>query len=120
MEDKRIKSFRDLRVWLLGVDIVEKVYILTKKFPKDETFGLSSQIRRSAVSTPSNIAEGRSRGSKKEFCQFLFIALGSSSELETQLIITNKLYSFLEIDEVICMIQEEQKMISSLISKLKS
>ena len=118
--EELVKTHKDLRIWKSAINMVEEIYKLTDQIPTYELYGLTSQIRRSAVSIPSNIAEGRSRGSKKEFCQFLFIALGSSSELETQLIITNKLYSFLEIDEVICMIQEEQKMISSLISKLKS
>jgi len=79
-----VKSFRDLDVWRLGLDLAEAVYQCTSSFPKSELFGLTAQMRRAAVSVPSNIAEGRSRSSTKEFLQFLSIALGSLAELETQ------------------------------------
>src|SRR5271154_3028023 len=79
-----VKSFRDLDVWRLSLDLAEAVYQCTASFPKSELFGLTAQMRRAAVSVPSNIAEGRSRSSTKEFLQFLSIALGSLAELETQ------------------------------------
>ncbi len=75
----------------MGLDIVEKVYRLTERFPKDEQFGLTSQLRRAAVSIPSNIAEGAARNSKREYLQYLYICLGSPAEVETQLIIANRL-----------------------------
>ena len=71
----------------MSMELVKKVYVLTKKMPKDELYGLVGQIRRSAVSIPSNVAEGHSRNSTKEYIQFLSIARGSSCELETQLLL---------------------------------
>jgi four helix bundle protein len=79
-----VKSFRDLDVWRLGLDLAEAVYQCTSSFPKHELFGLTAQMRRAAVSIPSNIAEGRARSSTKELLQFLAIARGSLAELETQ------------------------------------
>jgi four helix bundle protein len=86
-----IKSYKDLTVWQAGVQLVTDVYRLTAGFPKSESFGLSNQIQRSAVSIPSNIAEGHARLSDKEFHHFLTIALGSLAELETQLVIAENL-----------------------------
>lgn len=86
-----VKSYRDLRVWQSAMELVTDVYCLTNKFPKNEDFGLTSQVRRAAVSVPSNIAEGHARVSDKEFYRFLSIALGSLAELETQLMISEKL-----------------------------
>jgi four helix bundle protein len=80
-----MKSFRELRVWQLGMSLVERVYDLTRSFPKEEIFGLSSQLRRAAVSVPSNIAEGHAREHLKEYLHHLSIALGSLGEVETQL-----------------------------------
>jgi four helix bundle protein len=88
---EKIKNFQDLRIWQIGIEVVKDIYILTKKFPKEELYGLTSQIRRSAVSIPSNIAEGFRRYHNKEYRQFLYIALGSCAELETQIIIANEL-----------------------------
>jgi len=88
---EKIKSFRDLRIWKTGMDLVEDVYLLTKVFPKEEMFGLTSQMRRCVVSIPSNIAEGFARFHKKEFKNFLSIALGSCAELETQIDIACRL-----------------------------
>ena len=90
MEEK-IKSFKDLRIWQKGMEIITDIYTLTKKFPKEELFSLTSQLRRSAISIPSNIAEGFKRFHNKEYKQFLFIALGSCAELETQIIIAKEL-----------------------------
>jgi four helix bundle protein len=80
-----IKSFRDLEVWRMGLDLAEAIYRCTASFPKSETYGLIAQMRSAAVSIPSNIAEGQARASSKEFLHFLSFALGSLAELETQL-----------------------------------
>jgi four helix bundle protein len=86
-----MRTYKKLDVWKSGVELVKKVYIATSGFPKEEMYGLTSQIRRSAISIPSNIAESSARNSTKEFIQFLYIALGSAAELETQLIISKDL-----------------------------
>ena len=81
------KSYRELIVWQKSMELAEKVYLLVKALPKEETYALSDQMRRAAVSIPSNIAEGHARQSQKEFLQFLCIARGSRAELETQLLL---------------------------------
>ena len=86
-----MKDHKDLDVWKQSIVLVEDIYALTKNFPSDEKYGLSSQIKRAVVSVPSNIAEGAGRKGDKEFIQFLYIAMGSLSELETQLILANRL-----------------------------
>ena len=83
-----MKTHKDLEAWKNSISLVTEIYQLSEKFPKSEMFGLVSQIRRAAVSIPSNIAEGAARSHDKEFIQFLYIALGSLSEVETQLIIS--------------------------------
>ena len=88
---ENIKDFKDLILWQRAMDLVVEVYALIKKLPKEELFGLSSQMRRAAVSIPSNIAEGYGRHSQRELLRFLTIAVGSTSELETQLIICQQL-----------------------------
>ncbi len=88
---EKIINFQDLRIWQKGIETVKDIYILTKRFPKEELYGLTSQMRRSAVSIPSNIAEGFRRYHNKEYRQFLYIALGSCAELETQIIIAYEL-----------------------------
>ena len=88
---EKIKNFQDLRIWQKGIEVLKDIYILTKKFPKEELYGLTSQMRRSAVSIPSNIAEGFRRYHNKEYKQFLYIALGSCAELETHIIIAKEL-----------------------------
>ena len=87
----QIKSFRDLEIWKNGVELVTQIYGLSDAFPKDERYGLISQMRRAAVSVPSNVAEGFRRRHSGEFKQFLNIALGSLAELETQFVIARKL-----------------------------
>ena len=91
MENKvnKVRTHRDLDVWKKSIDLVTKIYKCTKDNPKEEVYGLTSQIRRSAVSIPSNIAEGSARTTKKDFSHFLAIALGSVAELETQFISKN-------------------------------
>ncbi|MBN1361601.1 MAG: four helix bundle protein [Sedimentisphaerales bacterium] len=85
------KTHKDLGIWQQGIDLVDHVYQATKAFPKDEEYGLKSQMRRAAVSYPSNIAEGAARSSRNEYIRFAYIALGSLSELETQLVIAGRL-----------------------------
>jgi len=84
MADK-IRHFRDLNIWKLGVEVAKDVYKETKLFPHEELYGLSSQMRRAAVSIPSNIAEGFARKHNREYKQFLYVCLGSCAELETQI-----------------------------------
>jgi len=86
-EGKRLQSYKDLIVWQKGIALVKEVYTMTRTFPSEEKFGLVSQMRRAAVSIPSNIAEGQARHTTKEFVQFLSHAEGSVAELETQLIL---------------------------------
>ena len=119
MEEKT-KSFKDLRIWQKGIDIVTDIYTLTKKFPKEELFSLTSQLRRSAISIPSNTAEGFKRFHNKEYKQFLFITLGSCAELETQIIIAKELKYINENEEakLVEKLDHICRMTSSLIKKL--
>ncbi len=115
-------NFKELKIWNKSLDIAVDMYKETSSFPKDERFNLISQIRRSAVSVPSNIAEGAGRNSDKEFNQFLGIAKGSSFELQTQVIISNRL-KFITDENFKSLngsIEEVQKMITGFQSKLKS
>ncbi|MGO8792543.1 MAG: four helix bundle protein [Terriglobia bacterium] len=89
-EDSRIRSYRDLRVWQEGMNLAENCYRLTKQFPKDELFGMTSQIRRASSSVPANIAEGYGRDSKGDYIQFLRISQGSLKEVETHLILCTR------------------------------
>lgn len=86
-----IRSYQDLEVWQKAMDLVEDCYQLTSEFPENEAYGLSSQLQRSAVSIPANIAEGRERGRTKEFLHHLSIAYGSLAELETHILIARRL-----------------------------
>lgn len=90
------QSYRELKVWKRSVQLVKAIYLATTKFPADELYGLRSQMRRAAVSVPSNIAEGQARFSQKEFLRFLRTARGSLSELETQVILSFELGHFVE------------------------
>jgi four helix bundle protein len=89
---------KDLDAWKISIELVKEIYLITREFPKDELYGLTSQIRRCAVSVPSNIAEGAARNSSKENIRFLNISAGSLAELDTQLIISNEL-NFIEKDK---------------------
>lgn len=102
-------NFRELKIWKEAMNLVQAVYQFTSQLPSDERFGLISQINRCAVSIPSNIAEGSGRTSNKEFLHFLNVGLSSSFELETQLILSNALFS-IEIEDLILKIHELQKM----------
>ena len=114
-------KLEDLKIWNKSMDIAVNTYLLSANFPKEEKFGLTSQIRRSAVSIPSNIAEGAGRNTKGEFKNFLGIASGSSYELFTQLILSYKL-KLLEkdlVDPIIREVLEVQKMNYALIKSLE-
>jgi four helix bundle protein len=115
-----IKSHKELIVWQKSMDLVTRVYEITNRFPKEEIFGLSAQMRRSAISIPSNIAEGRCRGTKKDYVHFLRVAAGSTAELETQVIISRNLKFISEIEFNILneFISEVTKMLNSMIRKL--
>jgi len=105
-------NLKELKIWNKAIDLTVDVYKATAKFPSEEKYGLTSQSRRSAVSIPSNIAEGAGRNSSKEFCNFLGIANGSSYELQTQLVISNKLELLNDdlLDDLLKQIDELQKM----------
>ncbi len=117
-----MRNFRDLEIWKSGILLVKKVYLLVNTFPSAEKYGLSSQMSRSAISIPSNIAEGCSRESQKDFSRFLQIALGSSFELETQLLISLEVgfISQSKYSEIIESLNQLQKSINSLKNTRKS
>ena len=110
-----MKDHKDLDVWIQSMLLVEDIYKLTNNFPSDEKYGLSSQIKRAVVSIPSNIAEGAGRKGDKEFVQFLYIAMGSLSELETQLILSNRLHFVSSIDLYLNQLEKIKKMLFGLI-----
>ncbi len=116
-----MRKFKELKIWQKGIDLTVDIYKLTKKLPSDERFGLTSQMTRSAVSIPCNIAEGAGRNSDKEFDHFLSISNGSTNEIETQLIICERIGLLNSNDTKNCysQIEEIQKMINSFKSALK-
>ena len=118
----KIKSYKDLNIWKRSIEVVEDIYKITKNFPKEEIYGLTSQLRRSAVLIPSNIAEGFARFHNKEYRQFLFISLGSCAELSTQIIIALRLdyLESKEADQLLNEIDGISKMTMSLIKKLNT
>jgi four helix bundle protein len=114
-------NYKNLIVWQKAMDLTAAVYKLVRKLPKEELYALSDQMRRAAVSIPSNIAEGRDRNTDREFVQFLTFSRGSKSELETQLLICVKVgyLNETEISEAMDLSTEVGKMLNSLINKLK-
>ena len=117
----RVKSFRDLQVWQRSMEMTVVIYRLTQGFPREEVFGLTSQLRRAAVSIPSNIAEGQARLNTREFRQFLGIARGSNCELQTQLEIARRLDLGDQklLNDVESLSHEVGKMIFAILGKLK-
>ncbi|MEK7460801.1 MAG: four helix bundle protein [Patescibacteria group bacterium] len=116
-----IHSYKDLTVWQRGIELVVSIYRLTAVFPREEQFGLTSQMRRAAVSIPSNIAEGRCRGTRNDFRQFLRIAYGSGAELETQLIIAKKIFADknIDYDRSETLLNEIMRMLNTILGTMK-
>ncbi|MEO8638259.1 MAG: four helix bundle protein [Candidatus Taylorbacteria bacterium] len=121
-KEYKINSCKDLIVWQKSLKLSVIAYHLTKKFPREEMYGLTSQIRRAAVSIPSNIAEGRNRNTKKDFIQFLKISFGSTAEIETQMEIASELQYITsnELADVLNTISEITRMLHALCRKLSS
>lgn len=118
----KLSSYKELIVWQKSMELARLVYAATKQYPKEEIYGLTSQVRRAAVSIPSNIAEGYARKSRKEYLQFYSIAYGSTLELETQLILAHDFGyvnddSFLSIQKLV---DEVSRMLHSMILKLNA
>lgn len=114
-----ISSYKDLIVWQKSVDLVILIYRYTESFPVSEQYGLCSQMRRCAVSIPSNIAEGRYRGTKKDFAQFIRIAYGSGAELETQIEISKRLsLTKSNVVEVDSLLSEVMRMLNAMLRKI--
>ena len=116
----KIKTYRDLEIWKKGIELVKDVYALTEKFPKQEIYNLANQMRRSAISIPSNVAEGFRRYYNKEYKQFLYTSLGSCAELETQVTIAKELKYLQEDKEAVLLERLDHicRMVSNLIKKL--
>ena len=116
-----MRKFKELEIWKLGKSIAIETYRVSKSMPPEEVYGLTSQMRRAAISVPSNIAEGCSRSSNKEFVRFLEIAIGSSFELETQLIICLELGFLNEdaLDEMLATLETVQQKINAFIKSVK-
>lgn len=115
-EKTTARSYRDLVVWQKGIALVKEIYRLSSKFPAEEKFGLVSQIRRAAVSVPSNIAEGQARNTTSQFIHFISTAEGSLAELDTQLVIAIELDFCTSSDAqgAFSLIEEEQRMLNAL------
>jgi four helix bundle protein len=111
-------NFRELKIWQNAMDLTVKTYLLSGDLPSDERFGLKSQIQRCAVSMPSNIAEGSGRTTDKDFGKFIDYSLSSSYELETQMILINRIYQ-LNTEQIISDLTEFQKMTGSFRNKLR-
>ncbi len=120
MDNPKLKSYRDLIVWQKSVNFVTQIYVVTRDFPREELYGLTAQIRRSAVSVPSNIAEGYGRNSRNDYARFLQIANGSLYEIQTQLEISLNLSYLSEsrFNEIYEQSREIERMLSSLIRKI--
>ena len=112
------RSFKDLVVWQRSMELVREVYRIARAFPKHEDFALGSQMRRCAVSIPSNISEGSKRGTHKDFAQFLRIAAGSSAELETQLLIAKDEYPQVHFTKALGLLDEVQRMLTTLTASI--
>jgi len=113
-----LSSFKELTVWQRSMQLARSVYVQTRELPADEKYGLVSQMRRCAISIPSNIAEGSKRGSRKDYVQFLRIADASAAELETQVLLAEELYMKTNFENTKKLLDEVQRMLSTLIKKL--
>ncbi|MBI1308738.1 MAG: four helix bundle protein [Proteobacteria bacterium] len=115
-----VKNFKDLVVWQKGMDVVKAVYHASALLPPEEKFGLTGQMRRCAISIPSNIAEGKKRGSKADYARFLDVANGSAAELETQLILAGEFYPAVDFAKTMATLEEVQKMLTTLLVKIRN
>jgi four helix bundle protein len=115
-----VKDYRELIVWQKAMDLVETIYLTTKAFPKDELYGLTSQIRRAAISIPSNIAEGNGRNTTRDYVHFLGMAYGSVKEVETQVLIAERLQyiNSTRSNELVKMTGEISRLVSGLMNSL--
>ena len=114
------RKHHDLMVWREGMDLVTDIYRVTRSYPRDEIYGLTSQMRRAAVSVPSNIAEGAARTSSKEFLQFLSIARGSLSELETQIMISRNLDYVQDVDQTLTRVSTVFALLGGLMKSIRA
>jgi four helix bundle protein len=121
-ENTQINTYKDLIVWQKSMQLVFEIYKVTEGFPKEEMYGLTSQIRRAAVSIPTNIAEGRFRGTKKDYTQFLRISYSSGAELETEIEIARNLFKTKHLDykKVDDLLLEVMKILNVMIRKLNT
>jgi four helix bundle protein len=119
-EQMSIRTHRDLEVWKESLFLAERIYRLTMEFPLDERFGLTAQLRRSAVSIVSNIAEGAARGSTREFCRFVSIARGSLAEVDAQIVLSERLGFFADGSEVTDLIGTVGRLLSGLHRSLRA
>ena len=115
-----MKGHKDLDVWKQSMTLAEDIYKLTKGFPNSELYGLTSQMKRAVTSVPSNIAEGAARKGDKEFIQFLYVSMGSLSELETQLLLSKRLNFTDNIEDHIKQIEQIKQMLFGLIRYIKN
>lgn len=117
----KVKNYKELDVWKKGIEMTDKIYNITKNFPKHGKYGLTNQLQRCVVSIPSNIAEGFMRNHSKEYIQFLYVALGSCAELETQLIISRgrNYIAQKDLEDLEEDINHESRMLMNLIKSLK-
>jgi four helix bundle protein len=122
IDDRLISSYRDLKVWQDAMTLAERCYVTTQSFPRSETFGLVAQIRRAASSVPANIAEGYGRGSTPSFIQFLRIAQGSLKELETHLLLAERVQMLADATgkELLAICDEIGRMLRSMIRALQN
>lgn len=122
MSGGEIRSYRDLNVWQFGMDLAELAYRITRRFPRDEIYGMTSQIRRAAASVPANIAEGHGRNSRGEYIQFLRVAQGSLKELETHILLAQRIGFATERDVSLLLDLAETtgKMLRALIRSLQA
>ncbi|MBI3737634.1 MAG: four helix bundle protein [Chloroflexi bacterium] len=117
----KIRGFKDLIVWQRSLSLAVEIYRLTKEFPRDETYGLTSQIRRASVSIPSNLVEGHARNTKSQFANFIDIALGSAAELETQLTISLQIgyIKQADYDKLVNELTEITRMLYGLLNRVQ-
>ena len=113
-----IRTHKDLEVWKEAMQLVRNVYTWSQNLPKEEVYGLVAQIRRAAISIPSNIAEGAARNSRREFRQFLYVALGSLAELETQIFLARELFS-VEDGGLLAQVEKQRRLLLGLIKSLR-